>query len=892
MRKAAHLLGLFLFATASCFAMQGQTSLIVGYEKRVEIALSGATAAYALNANIADATAVNGMIQVFGKLPGSTNIVIVTQAGVQTLSVTVTAPPPMLPAGFDPPHAENGESGTYEFRYNSDPGQITNSLEMKRTQGPSFERFQMVNANLFSAGSSTSAIGFPYLSYEIGRPRRDYTFLDQTVANSPLTLDNYMVRGFHMREGDWQFHGGFTSIAIFQGLFLATDREYVVGGSRSYSINQSSSLQFNAYHFTNPESQQLIASNGTAGSLVYHFLRKDHINFLSELGISHGLGFAVRGTYDDEKTHLTGNFRSQSRSFASLAINNQHGTFADLNATRKMNNRLYASLDLNQSNFNLRTLQQNTFTSSGQLNFRINRNFSLNGGSAYSTFQSRLPFGQRIDSLNLPAGLDFSSPHFGSGFQYQRTINFDGAGGNDYAATLRGAFSNFQANVFYRHDVQVPTLAAVFSQIPGLQDALDRAGIVANTPDQLAQLLRNTSLLETLGFTNLLTVNLAPSRDDFGGSVNWTSHTSRREQVDLSYFNSDTQLLQGKSVLSTATLSYAQRINATNSIVGSAAIIHSSNGGVADTHPLFSISLQHRFYSVPSFILPGRHGVIEGHIFRDDELTGLYNGQPSLAGVEVKLDDERTTRTDENGYYAFHHVPYGVHRVEAVYQNEVRQSQDYQNDEPFFYTTDSPATTDINNTVNFGINFAKGQLFGYLLNDAGKGIGGITLVLRGEALTGEAAGGEAGQRTVTTAGNGKFSFPGLKPGAYSVTPLPETFPAGYALQALETQWAAVDSGKPASVQFTVKALRSISGKVTVYDKNLMRTVPLPGAIVRLKELSLQTVAAENGAYIFRNLPAGSCTISVEYQGKETTQKVIVPSDPDTIRDVELSVGSK
>jgi len=41
---------------------------------------------------------------------------------------------------------------------------------------------------------------------------------------------------------------------------------------------------------------------------------------------------------------------------------------------------------------------------------------------------------------------------------------------------------------FYRHDVQVPTLAAIFSQVPGLQDALDRAGIVASTPEQLAEL--------------------------------------------------------------------------------------------------------------------------------------------------------------------------------------------------------------------------------------------------------------------------------------------------------------------------------------------------------------------------------------------------------------------
>jgi hypothetical protein len=234
---------------------------------------------------------------------------------VQTLAVNVTAPPSVLPPGFEAPHAENGESGTYEFRYNSDPGQITNSLEMTRTQGTSFDRFQMVNANLFSAGSSTSAIGFPYLSYEISRPRRDYTFLDQTVANSPLTLDNYMVRGFHMREGDWQFHGGFTSIATFQGLFLATDREYVIGGSRFYSINKSSSLEANAYYFQNPDSQQLAASNGAAGSLVYRFVRKDRINFLSELGVSHGLGFAARGSYDDEKNHVTATF---GRSHAAL----------------------------------------------------------------------------------------------------------------------------------------------------------------------------------------------------------------------------------------------------------------------------------------------------------------------------------------------------------------------------------------------------------------------------------------------------------------------------------------------------------------------------------------------------------------------------------------------
>ena len=247
-------------------------------------------------------------------------------------------------------------------------------------------------------------------------------------------------------------------------------------------------------------------------------------------------------------TTSSGNFRIQSRNFASLAVNNQHGTFADLNASRKLSERLYASLDLNQSNFNLPTLSQNTFTTSGLLNFKLNRYFSVNGGGAYATFQSQVPVGPRIATVNLPAGVDYSTRHFGTGFQYQRTVNIEGGGGgNDYAVNARASAGAFQVSGFYRHDVQVPTLAAIFSQVPGLQDALDRAGIVASTPEQLADLLRNTALLQLLGFTNAFTVNLAPSRNDLSAAVSWISRNQNRRKVDLSYFNSDTELLAGHS---------------------------------------------------------------------------------------------------------------------------------------------------------------------------------------------------------------------------------------------------------------------------------------------------------------------------------------------------------
>lgn len=853
---------------------EGQAPLSVGYQKHAEIALTGATAAYSLDPSIADASAENGLVQITGKSPGATNVVIVTQSGVRTLTVNVPVPPPVLPPGFEgASRSEAGETGIYEFRYNSDPGQITNSLAVRRTQGRSFDRMQIVNANLFSAGSSVSAVGFPLLSYEISRPNRDYTFIDEMVSNSPLTVDGYMVRGMHVREGDWQFHGGFTSIATFQGLFLATDREYVGGISRDFKLDGNNSLQANLFYFRNPESQQTAASNGAVGTFAYRYALKDKARLITEWGFGRGLAFAARGGFDNDKDHLAGALRITSSHFASLAVNTQRGTFADLNASHTFNERLYGSFSLNESNFSLPVLKQNTFTSSALLNLKLNRNFSLSSGGAFSRFKSVEPAGTTLTSVNLPAGIDFSSRHFGSGLQYQRTINLDGSGGNDYNTNVRGSFGQFHSSAFFRHDVQVPTVSAIFSQVPGLQDALLRAGINATTPDQIADLLRNTALLESLGFTNLLAVDLAPARNDYGASLTWMGRGVQRRQADFTYFKSNTELLQGRLTLATATLSYAQRITTNDNIVGSAALVETVSNGSTDRHPLFSISLQHRFYNFPSFIMPGgRHGVIQGHVFRDDDSMALFKGQPALAGVEVRLDDERVTHSDASGFYSFHHVPYGVHRVEAKLESE----------DPFFYTTDSPATTDINNTVDFGINFAKGQVFGFVLNDAGAGVGGIGVELHGEKFT----------RRVQTGSNGKFTFPGLPAGNYTVATVPDSYPAGYSLQTLAPEEVTVDPGKPASVRFTVKAIRSIAGKVLVYDSALLKAVPLAGVSVRLKELSLEAKTAENGAFIFRSLPSGDYTLVVEYRGKQVTHTILLPAEPASVRDIELNAGTK
>ncbi|HKF23672.1 MAG TPA: carboxypeptidase regulatory-like domain-containing protein [Candidatus Angelobacter sp.] len=858
-------------------AVRAQTPVSVGYQKQIQINVSGASAAYSLDSSIAEASASAGVVEITGKAPGSTNIVVVTPAGVQSMAVVVPQPPTVLPPGFEPPGKEGatGETGSYEVRYNSDPGQITNSLDMKRAQGSdSFERLRMVNANLLSTGSSQSQsmVGFPFLSYEIARTNRDLTFVDQNVVNSPFTLDNDLVRGFHMRQGPWLFHGGFTSIATFQGLFLSTDREYVAGVSRMFVRDDNSSLEANLYYFCNPAGAQLVSSNGAMGSLVYRINRGDRIHFLTEVGVSRGVGFAVRGSYDTERDHLLGSFHTESPKFASLAVNPQHGTFTAIDATRKLKPRLYDAFDLSQSEYDLPALQQKTLTMGDQVQFKLNRSLSLNSGISYSSFSSTVPVGPSITTTNLPVGADYSARHFGAGVEYQRTFATGGAGGNDYAVNLRGSAGQFHGGVFFRHDVQVPTVTTVFSQIPGLQDALERAGIVATTPDQLAGLLNSAALLSSLGFTTPLVVNLAPSRNDLEASLSWMSRGRTRRTADLTWFKSDTELIQGKLTLSTITLSYAQNVGVNNKIVASAAMVRNDSNGVATTKPLVSVTLQHRFFTVPGMLFPGRHGMIEGYVFRDDDSASYYSSQPRLAGVEVRLDDDRVTHTNADGYYAFHHVTYGVHRVEARYQS----------DEPFFYTTDSPATTDINTWVDFGINFAKGQIFGYLKNDAGAGVSGVTVELKENERV----------RQTQTGDNGKFSFAGLSPGNYTVSTVAASYPTGYSLADLAPQTVSVLPTRPASVAFAVKALRSVSGKVLVFDQQAMKTVPLAGAVMRLKELSLEARTGETGAYIFRNLPAGTYTLVVEHQGKEFTRSVTLPAGPTSLRDVDLNAGAR
>ena len=76
-------------AALCAVAARAQSPLLVGYQKSIQVSVPGATAAYSLDSTIAEAGAANGVVEIQGRAPGATNIIVVTSAGTQVLAVVV-----------------------------------------------------------------------------------------------------------------------------------------------------------------------------------------------------------------------------------------------------------------------------------------------------------------------------------------------------------------------------------------------------------------------------------------------------------------------------------------------------------------------------------------------------------------------------------------------------------------------------------------------------------------------------------------------------------------------------------------------------------------------------------------------------------------------------------
>jgi hypothetical protein len=148
-------------------------------------------------------------------------------------------------------------------------------------------------------------------------------------------------------------------------------------------------------------------------------------------------------------------------------------------------------------------------------------------------------------------------------------------------------------------------------------------------------------------------------------------------------------------------------------------------------------------------------------------------------------------------------------------------------------------------------------MVGYALSDAGIGLPGIGILVKGPQ----------GEINLTTGKAGQFLVPVAQPGAYTVSVNAESVPDGYALDDLAPAGVSVAEGEFKKISLTLPAIRALTGVVESYDPGKGQYLPVKNAEVLLVELQRRTATDAKGWYSFRNMPAGTFTVMVNQKAQ-------------------------
>jgi hypothetical protein len=857
-----------MLVAALAFARSDATaqSLTLDYEQVVTRSIPGATAAFSLDPARVGASVQDGVVTLIGRGPGSTNVVVITGDETFTLRVTVGEPPVLVRPGIRPGSAQNGGTGYYEARYGSNPGIFQGNLFLSRREGE--RSSELVLGGAAPLGDDIgSPFSVPQASFTLRSPGRELTLLDRVIANSPLTISRSNVRGVHLRQGPWQAHAGYSFFSTFEHLLLPTDKEAVAGVGYRHRLTPRSSLTPNLYYFGGlPERGR----GGPLGTLVYETRTTSDVKFVAELGVSRSLGGAIEIEVDRPNRRAWAKVRVAPSEMPSLTTDQPSGRQVEggwiwQGAKSSLN------ANLSSRRYSQGTFAQTSSVASLDLQRRLTQQWAVHGGSGFSMFENASQSAARINNFTLPLGTSFSGRNVGLGIDYQfaRETTRD-LGGHLVRANLNGTVRGFRMSMFGERQTQAPTARQILTDIPWLQPMLDRLGLAAGTPQQIADLLRTNAELSAYGYANRVDIDVTPMRTRFGMSGGWSGSGARRPQLSVSsLFNRD-EAIDRTTLGAVHSLSYSQRIDgATEVFLTWSTLCHDRFILSSSCRPVMFASLRRSLSGGPG-LLATRRGHIDGIVFKDDQALGMHTpGLPAVAGVEVVLDNVRRTTTDSSGRFRFDDVPYGQHRVEARYVS----------DQPTFFTTPSPATVDAGGSVNFGIAVSRSSLRGVVLTDAGLGLPGVLVHIAG-----------ADRRTTARTGDdGTFVGEGLVAGDYDVAIEAGSVPAGYPVHMLAPQRVRVEKTEPGRVTFLLRPFRSVAGKARLFNRETGQYIALAGSTVELQPLQRRSVTDASGQYTFRDLEAGEYTIVARHEGREFVATVRVPDGPAFVKDVDVAV---
>ncbi|HEX4485721.1 MAG TPA: carboxypeptidase regulatory-like domain-containing protein, partial [Terriglobales bacterium] len=571
--------------------------------------------------------------------------------------------------------------------------------------------------------------------------------------------------------------------------------------------------------------------------------------------------------FRNAKDFLDATFQAKPQNFPALTIGNLPGTVYGVTWNHNLTPKLITDLNIFGNHLILPGSEQSNLTEAANVIYRFAPNWSVNPGEVYAHFsQSSAAGNYSIRTLSFPQQINFDTSHFGASVQYQPTLTSGGyALGQSVRGTSRLTFGTLQLSGYAERQTQALSISSILSQIPALQLELQRLGITISNPQQLSSLLEDTAFLQTLGLSQGAILHIVPVRRQVGGNFSWTSHASRPQQLVLDYVRTTDELLQGSVRNWVQSGSYTHPIGRTNEVFFSYSWFHYP-GLNRQYAPLAEVGFRHTFNSLPSFLDPIRHGTVTGIVYLDEQRKGIYGpALPPLEAVEVVLDGVNNTRTDRTGRYAFSGVARGTHTVEVHFRS----------DHPFWFTSPSTTSADINSVVNFGITFAASELIGFLKNDAGAGVPDVDV---------DVLGPEQNFKAKSDA-DGRFALAGLAPGDYTLSVDADSVPPGYVLDEFKPVRVELEKGVPRKAELLLRAVRSLSGEVSYYNSVQGVYVPLANGSVAIPKLALHTRTREDGTFEFTELPAGDYTILLSSGSSSMVRVITVPTGPAHLKEV-------
>jgi cell division septation protein DedD len=704
-------------------------------------------------------------------------------------------------------------------------------------------------------------------SFTLRGPGRELTLMDRAIANSPLTIAGANVRGLHVRQGPWQAHAGYSFFSTFEHLLLPTNKEAVAGIGYRRQLGSRSSLTPNLYYF---EGGPLAEHRGAVGTLFYETRVASNVKVSAELAASRRPGAAVDVDLDRPGVRAWAKVRLAPPDLPSLSTDHQSGRQIE-GGWQATEGKTSVNATVTSRQYRTGTVDRASTVGGVDVQRQLAARWAVHGGSGFSLFDSTSGSTPTIHSVTLPLGASYSRSNGGLGVDYQFSRETARElGGHLFRANANGSRRGFRLSVFAERQTQTPTVTQILTEASWLQPMLDRLGLAADTPQQLADLVRTNAELSAFGYASSVRFDVTPVRVRAGANGGWSGSGPRRPQLTVNTLVNRDQAIDRSTISALHSVGYSMRLDrSTEVFLTGSALCRNSALSRSDCHPVVFASLRRSIDGGVGLLRPFR-GDIDGVVFQDDDGQGKYSpGLPPLAHVEIVLDGVTYSRTDAAGRFRFDGVSSGRHRVEARYAS----------DQATFFTTPSPAEVETGGSVEFGIALSRSSLRGVVRTDAGVGIPDVLVQITTAGR----------QTTARTRDNGAFAADGLPPGDYAVSIDPGSVPVGYPVDTLAPRRVRLEQTAVGRVAFELRPYRSVSGHARVFDRERGQYVALPGARVELLPLGRESVTDAGGQYAFRDVPPGAYTVVARLDGREQRSNVTVPDGPALVKDVDVAL---